>query len=131
MSGNDFAGPTAAVLRAISDPGSILPRLQLHDGGLETLPEWQTRAVLQAAAPVLVADCLKSAVREQFEGAIAAAADEATGARLAAIEAAARASERESIRQLADDREATAWNAPLDANECSRVPFADLIGDAL
>lgn len=39
------------------------------------------------------------------------------------------AAERARIRSLAEDREATAWSAPLDANECSRVPFADLIAE--
>jgi len=39
-----------AILRAIRDPGSVLPRL---DG--ESLPFWQTRAVLAAAAPLVAA----------------------------------------------------------------------------
>jgi len=34
----------AAILRAISDPGSVLPRLS-GEWGTEPLPEWQTRAV--------------------------------------------------------------------------------------
>lgn len=40
------------------------------------------------------------------------------------------AAERESIRQLATERDAVAWSHPLWHNECSRVPFADLIGGA-
>lgn len=48
------------------------------------------------------------------------------GAGLAVAPAVA-AAERESIRQFATEREATAWSHPLDANECSRVDFADLI----
>lgn len=40
------------------------------------------------------------------------------------------AAEREQIRQLAIERDATAWSHDLDHNECSRVPFADLMGGA-
>jgi hypothetical protein len=53
------------------------------------------KRILDAAAPFLVADCLKAAAREQFEDAIAAATEEATRARLAEIEAAVRSAERE------------------------------------
>jgi hypothetical protein len=56
-------------------------------------------AIMEVAAPLLVPDAVKSAARE----------------------------ERERIAKLAEDRDATAWNAPLDAPGCSRVPFADLI----
>jgi hypothetical protein len=46
VSSSERLMPVAAILRAISDPGSLLPRLN-GDGGLEPLPEWQTRAVLK------------------------------------------------------------------------------------
>ncbi len=47
---------TAAVRRAISDPGSgIGPRRYDLHGQLESLTEWQTRAVMEAAGPVLAA----------------------------------------------------------------------------
>jgi hypothetical protein len=59
-------------------------------------------AALAAAAPILVADCLKSAAREQFEGAIAAATEDAVGVRLAEIEATVRADERERLARLLD-----------------------------
>jgi len=40
---------TRVILRAISDPSSMLPRLS-GEWGTEPLPEWQTRAVLAALA---------------------------------------------------------------------------------
>lgn len=51
----DFAGPAAAIMRAISDPGSIVPRLPLRaEDWTEPMLDWQTRAVLAAAAPWLL-----------------------------------------------------------------------------
>ena len=46
------------VLRAVSDPGSVLDREQLHedwDGShvMESLPNWQKRAVMAVAEPFL------------------------------------------------------------------------------
>jgi hypothetical protein len=55
-------GITAAILRAISDPGSVLTRLS-GEWGLEPLTEWQTRAVLEAATPQPDRDRLAAAFR--------------------------------------------------------------------
>jgi hypothetical protein len=97
--------------------------------------EDQVERLLTGAAPVLVADCLKAAARETFEGAIAAAADEATMERLSQIEAAIRAQVYAQIRQLAIDKRAEYRTPPCTNPGCPKVsgehvhklPFAGLI----
>jgi hypothetical protein len=59
----EFPGPAAAILRAVSDPGSIAPRLTGHPDGLEPRPDWQLRAVLTAASPWL----LQAGESERFQ----------------------------------------------------------------
>ena len=98
--------------------------------------EDQVERLLIGAAPLLVADCLKAAAKETFEGAVAAAAEEATTERLSQIEAAIRAQVYAEIRQLAAEAGATyevRRPCSCGASHCRGVlldahaQFADLI----
>lgn len=66
--------------------------------GLTKLAE----AAYDVAEPLIAAAAIKSATRAQFEDAIRAGADEVTRERLAEIEAAVRADQREQDAQLAE-----------------------------
>ena len=98
--------------------------------------EDQVERLLIGAAPLLVADCLKAAAKETFEGAVAAAAEEATTERLSQIEAAIRAQVYAEISQLAAEAGATyevRRPCSCGASHCRGVlldahaQFADLI----
>jgi len=106
------ASPAAAIMRAISDPGSIVPRLssgfaaEPGDGWLEPLIEWQTRAVIEAAGPHLEA-AQAERLAAWLEGPEAAAVT--AGAIRAQVDreiAEAVAAERERLAQLAEQNNA-------------------------
>ena len=71
---------------------------------------------------------MRDAALEKFGDVIRDATDAAVMPRLAEIEAAARASERERIRTAADDLKFTLWRGPGQEQALDVVPLADLLG---
>ncbi len=91
--------PEEAVRNAYLEFQCLYPQ---RSAGWDDLAGWEQERwcrIIASAAPIIVADCLRAAARDAFQDVIAAATEEATTARLAEIEAAVRADERERCVQ--------------------------------